>query len=64
MERSQEFPSQSHSDKLSEKNEIESPSFKESLGKLIDNSTDILKSENIHRQQAWQVLNLLLANKP
>lgn len=45
-ERSQEIIAESITslDKLSEKrDEIESPSFKESLGKLIDNSTDILK---------------------
>lgn len=45
-ERSQEIIAESISslDKLSEKSEeIESPSFKESLGKLIENSTDILK---------------------
>lgn len=45
-ERSQEIIAESITslDKLSEKrDEIESPSFKESLGKLIENSTDILK---------------------
>ncbi len=45
-ERSQEIIAESITslDKLSEKSEeIESPSFKESLGKLIENSTDILK---------------------
>lgn len=45
-ERSQEIIAESISslDKLSEKSEeIESPSFKESLGNLIENSTDILK---------------------
>ncbi|MDU3137517.1 5-bromo-4-chloroindolyl phosphate hydrolysis family protein [uncultured Anaerococcus sp.] len=45
-ERSQEIIAESITslDKLSEKrDEIESPSFKEHLGKLIENSTDILK---------------------
>lgn len=45
-ERAQEIIAESITslDKLSEKrDEIESPSFKESLGKLIENSTDILK---------------------
>lgn len=45
-ERSQEIIAESITslDKLSEKrDEIKSPSFKESLGKLIENSTDILK---------------------